>query len=92
MRLILAAVLGLSMIQAASAACVCRCVGGEMQPICSSSIDLPPICPPTVCGIVPPSVAPLQAPTIPPIGTSQCRQRQVMNPYTRQYEWHSICN
>jgi hypothetical protein len=75
----------------ASAACVCRCVSGEMQPICSSSIDLPPICPPTVCAIVPPPVAPMQAPTVPPIGTTQCSPRQVLNPYTQQYEWRSIC-
>lgn len=74
------------------ASCVCRCVGGQMQPLCSSSIDIPPICPPTICSIVPPSIAPIQAPTIPPIGTSQCSQRQVLNPYTQQYEWRRICS
>jgi hypothetical protein len=74
------------------ASCVCRCVNGEMQPLCSSSIDLPPICPPTVCNIVPPSVAPIQPSMIPPIGTSQCSQQQVLNPVTQQYEWRNICD
>lgn len=75
----------------ASAACVCRCVDGEMQPLCSSSIDLPPICPLTICGIVPPSIAPIAPPALPPLGTSECHQRQVMNPDTRRYEWQRVC-
>lgn len=36
---------------AANAACTCQCVNGQMQPLCQSSIDLPPICPPTICPI-----------------------------------------
>ena len=76
----------------ADASCVCRCVDGEVQPLCSSSIDLPPICAPTICGIVPPSIAPIQAPGIPPLGTSSCSPRRVLNPATNQYEWRSICN
>jgi hypothetical protein len=76
---------------AAKADCVCRCVNGEMQPLCSSTIDLPPICPPRLCPLVPPAIAPLDAPRLPPLGTSVCIQRQVLNPYTRQYEWRRIC-
>ena len=71
--------------------CVCRCVNGEMTPICSSSIDLPPICPPTVCPIVPPSVQPINPPVVPPIGTSQCQNKQVLNQRTGQYDWRLIC-
>ena len=71
--------------------CVCRCVNGQMTPICSNSIDIPPICPPTVCQLVPPSVQPITPPTIPPIGTSQCQNKQVLNPYTNRYEWKLIC-
>jgi len=71
--------------------CICRCVNGSMQPICSSSIDIPPICPPTVCQIAPPSVQPITPPTIPPIGTSNCQNQQVLNPYTGKYEWKLIC-
>lgn len=75
----------------AVAACVCRCVNGQMQALCSSSIDLPPICPPTVCPIMPPSIAPIQPPRVPPIGTTQCRQVQVYNQRTGQYEWREVC-
>ena len=75
----------------ADASCVCRCVDGEVQPLCSSSIDLPPICAPTICTIVPPSIAPIQ-PSLPPLGTSSCSQHQVLNPATNRYEWRSICN
>jgi hypothetical protein len=74
-----------------SAACVCRCVNGAMQPLCSSAMDIPPNCPPTICQIVPPSMQPIPTPTIPPIGTTHCSPQQVLNPYTRQYEWRTVC-
>ncbi len=75
----------------AFAGCICRCVNGAMQGICSSSIDIPPICAPTVCPIVPPSITPIQPPTIPPIGTTSCAPVQVLNPRTNQYEWRRVC-
>jgi len=77
--------------QAADAACECRCVNGNMQALCTSAIDIRPICGPTVCQIVPPSIAPIQSPTIPPIGTSSCSQAQVLDPYTHQYVWQQVC-
>lgn len=75
----------------ARAACVCRCVSGSVQALCSSSIDVPPVCSPQVCPITPPSVAPIQQPRVPPIGTTVCRQAQVYNLRTGQYEWREIC-
>jgi hypothetical protein len=92
MRLLLAAVFELLLTAEARASCVCRCVDGATQPLCESSIDLPPICPATVCAFVPPSIKPVQPPAIPPLGTSQCSQREVLNPTTRQYEWRNVCN
>lgn len=86
-----AAIVGIFFYSPVHASCVCRCVNGNMQPLCTSSIDLPPICPPTVCGIVPPSLAPLQPPQLPPLGTSRCEQRQVQNPATGRYEWREVC-
>lgn len=71
--------------------CVCRCVNGEMTPLCNSSVDLPPICPPTICPIVPPSVQPINPPIIPPIGTTRCEYRQVINPRSGYYEWRNVC-
>jgi hypothetical protein len=75
----------------ARAACTCTCINGSPEAVCSSAIDLRPICPPTICPIVPPSVRPIDTPRVPPIGTSYCTNQQVMNPYTHQYEWRQIC-
>lgn len=75
----------------ANANCVCRCVNGSVQAICSSAIDLPPICAPTICPIAPSSIAPIGPPTVPPVGTSHCTQQQVLNPYTNRYEWRQVC-
>ena len=92
MRLFLGLAFTVLLVGHADASCVCRCVDGEVQPLCSSSADLPPICAPTICGIVPPSVAPIQAPVLPPIGTSSCSSRQVLNPATNHYERRPVCN
>jgi hypothetical protein len=73
------------------AGCVCRCVNGEVRALCSSTLDLEPICSPQICPIVPPSIQPIQAPTLPPLGTQSCSQQQVLNPRTGQYEWRSVC-
>ena len=91
MRVLLAVVFDLALITQARASCECACVGGRMQPVCSSSIDLPPLCPPTLCALPPPSIAPLPEARLPPLGTSRCSQRQVLNPQTQQYEWRSLC-
>jgi hypothetical protein len=74
------------------AGCQCLCSNGENRPFCTSAMDLPPICPPRVCPLAPPSIAPIQAPRLPPIGTTDCRQQQVLNPYTGRYEWKSVCS
>lgn len=85
------AFLGLFASSVALADCRCVCMSGEVQAICSSSLDIEPICPLRICPITPPSIEPLQQPRIPPIGTSNCVQRQVYNEYTRRYEWKEIC-
>jgi hypothetical protein len=73
------------------AACSCTCVNGQVQALCSSALDLEPICAPQICPIVPPSIAPLQSPMVPPVGTYGCRQVQALNRYTGQYEWRTVC-
>lgn len=70
--------------------CICQCVDGHMQPLCSSSIDLPPICPPTICPIMSPSIVPINPPTIPPIGTSSCRQARVCDTFGN-CQWQQVC-
>ena len=74
----------------AQAGCTCHCVNGQMQPLCSSAIDLPPICPPTVCPITSPSIAPISPPRIPPIGTSQCRQARICDQFAN-CRWQEVC-
>lgn len=71
--------------------CICTCVNGVNQPLCTSPLDIPPICPPKICPIEPPSVEPIRPPRIPPIGTKRCWMEQVLNPYSGQYEWIEIC-
>jgi hypothetical protein len=73
------------------AGCECRCVNGQVVPLCSSTLDLPPICPPRICQIVPPAVRPIDPPRIPPLGAKDCRSEQVYNPGTGQYEWRQVC-
>lgn len=74
----------------AIAACQCACVNGQMQSLCSSSLDLPAMCM-GLCPLAPPSIQPLPSLQIPPIGTQQCTQKQVLNPSTGRYEWRSVC-
>ena len=87
----IAALVLLALPWGAEASCVCRCVNGEMRALCSSSLDIAPICPPTICPITPPSIAPIQTPRVPPVGTTACRQVQVFNQRTGQYEWREVC-
>jgi hypothetical protein len=82
---------GLLTAGAISADCRCVCMNGEVQAVCSSTLDIEPICSPRVCPITPPSVEPIQRPRVPPIGTSNCVQRQVYNEYSRRYEWKEVC-
>ncbi len=71
--------------------CRCVCMDGEVRAICSSALDIEPICSPRICPITPPSVEPIQSPRVPPIGTSNCEQRQVYNEDTHRYEWKEVC-
>lgn len=76
---------------AAFSMCQCECVNGVNRPMCTSAMDMAPMCPPMQCPMMAPSLAPLNPPTLPPIGTRSCRQMQIYNQYTRQYEWQQVC-
>jgi len=75
---------------AVNAACTCQCVNGQIQPLCQSTIDMPPVCAPTICPIVAPSLPPLPALILPPLGTSQCRQAQICDTQGK-CEWQQVC-
>lgn len=95
-RLLLAgaAVLFLSSFAAprADARCECKCVNGEMQPLCERASDMPPVCPQRACPIVRPSTGPTPSlQPAPPFGTTECSPAQVYNPRTGKYEWKPVC-
>lgn len=73
------------------ASCNCQCVNGVVVLICTSPLDMQPICPPTICPMVTPSIQPINPLVIPPIGTTHCQQMQVADPKTGMYEWRTIC-
>ena len=77
--------------QSATAGCICVCMNGYNQPLCDSSLDIAPICPPRVCPIEPPSIKPITPPSIPPIGTSVCNDELVWDDYLAQYVWREVC-
>lgn len=76
----------------AYANCTCACVDGRVQALCEPGPQLPPLCGPRLCQTPGPSLRPLQGPVLPPLGTRSCSQRQVLNPYTNQYNWQLICH
>lgn len=76
----------------ALAGCQCVCMDGEVRAICSSSLDIQPICMPRVCPIAPPSVEPVQMPRVAPVGTKSCTQKQIYNEQTGRYEWKEVCS
>ncbi len=75
----------------AGASCQCVCMDGAVQAVCSSSLDIEPICAPRICPIVPPSIKPIQRPRIPPIGARKCVQKRIYNERTRRYDWQEVC-
>lgn len=92
MRVFVAAaivVIGVAAPSIADAACRWTFVNGRQQQLCDNAIDMPAIRPPAIAPIAPPSIAPIQAPMIPPIGTRSCRQAQVWN--GSSYQWQTVC-
>ena len=93
MRNLMVTLILLNLTGVADAACRCVCIEGYStpQPLCDSSIEVRPICAPRVCPVAQPSVPPVQAPVVPPVGTTNCQQEHVFNPFTGQYEWKTVC-
>jgi hypothetical protein len=71
--------------------CRCACVQGEIRAMCTSAIDIEPICHPGICSAPPPSVKPPKLPVLPPLGTSKCALRQVQTD-TGEYQWQMVCH
>ena len=71
------------------AGCTCQCVDGQMQPLCSSSLDIALTCM-GICGLVVPSVAPINPPRIPALGATSCRQAQICDQFGN-CRWQQVC-
>lgn len=77
-------------IEKLTADCICKCVDRKNVPICTSKLDIPPICPPKICSIPPPSIPPIPSISLPPIGTTKHYQAQVYDEETEKYEWEDL--
>jgi len=84
-------IFGILLSDAVMADCRCVCMSGEVQAVCSSTLDIQPICSSRICPITPPSIEPSQRSRTPPIGTENCVQRQIYNDHTRRHEWKEVC-
>jgi hypothetical protein len=73
------------------ASCSCECVNGQIQPLCTGAMELPPLCPATLCGLPPASLPPLAPLALPPLGATTCEMQQVRNPMNGQYQWRRVC-
>ncbi len=62
----------------------------SQQPLCDSTLDIPPPRPPSVQPIAPPSVRPIEEPRVPPVGTSNCTKVQRTDGYGNWY-WDTVC-
>jgi hypothetical protein len=76
---------------AAQAGCSCECVGGSVRAVCSSSLDIRPICPANVCLTPIPEIRPIQPLMTPPVGATSCQEQQVYNSNSGRYEWRRLC-
>ncbi len=75
----------------ARADCLCTCVDGAVEPLCTSGFDVPPVCEPRFCPQPPPSLKPATYTEDRPEGAEDCDLKQVMNPHTEKYEWRVLC-
>jgi hypothetical protein len=76
----------------AYADCTCKCVNDEPKAVCTLPTDKAPRCPISSCPAAPTKAQPApHLPTTPADDTNSCRQEQVVNQKTHQYEWQLIC-
>jgi hypothetical protein len=68
----------------ANAGCACQCVDGQIQPACTNTFDIPPICSLRTCPFD-------LTPRKPPLGgASACKQEQECDIYGH-CEWKQVC-
>ena len=89
---LLAALVVASLSTCAWAECHCSCVNGQIEPVCASPSELPPVCAPRAC-----SARPLHAALIATKSSAlasaakQCHETEVLNPQTGAYVTKQVC-
>jgi hypothetical protein len=78
-------------VPSAQAVCVCQCLNGLAQSVCTSTLDVPPFCPAIACSFAPPPLAVNPAPFLPQKDTRSCQMTQIYNPNSGRYEWRELC-
>lgn len=86
-----AAVVVASLSSYASASCHCSCVNAQIEAVCTSPSDLPPVCAPRSCTVKPSSVALINETSIATNLTKQCHETLVLNPQTGSYISKQVC-
>ena len=89
--MLLAAVVVASLSTYASADCRCTCVNQQIEPVCSASTDLPPVCAPRACSIAEASATPVSQSRTEPRASSPCHMDLVVNAQAGHYEWKKVC-
>jgi hypothetical protein len=90
--LALATLIVASLPNVASAECRCSCVNGEIEAVCTSASELPPVCAPRACNARPVRASLIaQKRQIGTIPKSECRETEVLNPRTGSYVVKQIC-
>jgi hypothetical protein len=91
--MLLAAMMVASFSTTATAACRCTCVNGQIEAVCRSTTDLPPVCAPRACKAKSDqgSLFADQASAIGGGAKRQCRETLVRNPQTGAYVTKQVC-
>jgi hypothetical protein len=88
---LLAAIMVTSLSTYASADCRCSCVNGEIEPVCSASTDLPPVCAPRACSLKTANVTPVNQARITQAGSLQCHMELIPSTRVDRYDWKKVC-
>jgi hypothetical protein len=90
--MLIAALAVASFSTAAWADCRCSCVKGQIEPVCSSESDLPPVCAPRACSAKPMRTSLIDDKSFVATKTAKrCREVTVPNERTGAYVTKQVC-
>jgi hypothetical protein len=90
--LALATLIVASLPNGASAECRCSCVNGEIEAVCISASELPPVCAPRACTAKPVRASLIaDKRTVGTVAKQECRETEILNPRTGSYVVKRVC-